>query len=87
MKLTYLTNLANINKYNLAMLKDFVIDLIELSSFYYIVYWFWYFIYIIDHFLCDKFKLKKKKKMTYNIFRIVNNKRKIIKVMSLSQIW
>lgn len=86
MKLTYLTNLANINKYNLAMLKDFVIDLIELSSFYYIVYWFCYFIYIID-LIFYVTSLNKKKKMTYNRFRIVNNKRKIIKVMSLSQIW
>lgn len=85
MKLTYLTNLANINKYNLAMLKDFVIDLIELSSFYYIVYWFWYFIYIIN--LIFYVTSLNKKKMTYNRFRIVNNKRKIIKVMSLSQIW
>lgn len=85
MKLTYLTNLANINKYNLAMLKDFVIDLIELSSFYYIVYWFCYFIYIID--LIFYVTSLNKKKMTYNRFRIVNNKRKIIKVMSLSQIW
>lgn len=72
-KITYLINLANINKYNLAILKDFVIDL--LNFFFVLFYCIIYFILFITSyiffciiFLCYIWIKKSEEKYLRRIF-------------------